>query len=57
MKKLILLLTTICFLINTNLVADNKERSLLEKVLNRDLPGGAAAKSKKEKLVKYFLFF
>ena len=52
MKKLILLLTTICFLINTNLVADNKDRSLLEKVLNRDLPGGAAAKSKKEKLAK-----
>ena len=52
MKRLILLFTAIFFLANSNLAADNKDRSLLEKVLNRDLPGGAAAKSKKKKITE-----
>ena len=52
MKRLILLFTAIFFLANSNLAADNKDRSLLEKVLNRDLPGGTAAKSKKKKITE-----
>ena len=52
MKRLILLFTAIFFLANSNLAADNKDRSLLEKVLNRDLPGGAASKSKKKKITE-----
>ena len=50
MKKIIILATTL-FLIGTiNLYSTENNRSLLEKIFNRDLPGGASSKSKKNKL-------
>ncbi len=44
MKKIIFIITAL-FLLNSNLYATGNDRSLLEKLLNRDLPGGAKSKN------------
>jgi len=52
MKKFILFIATIFLLSNVNGFSAEGDRSLLEKLLNRDLPGGSAAKkNKKQKSV------
>jgi lipid A 3-O-deacylase len=52
MKKFILFIATIFLLSNVNAFSTEGDRSLLEKLLNRDLPGGSAAKkNKKQKSV------
>ena len=48
MNKLVIYFLTIFLLINVN-VHSAENRSLLEKLLNKDLPGGSAAKIKKNK--------
>ena len=48
MKKLVLIIASIFLLTNINVLAAEKNRSLLEKILNRDLPGGPTS-SKREK--------
>ena len=48
MKKLIIFFTAIFLLANTNVFSAEENRSLLEKILNRDLPGGSVAKTKKK---------
>ena len=48
MKKLIIFFTVIFLLANTNVFSAEENRSLLEKILNRDLPGGSVAKTKKK---------
>jgi lipid A 3-O-deacylase len=47
MKNLILLSIAVIFLANTHVSSAEKGRSLLEKLLNRDLPGGSASTSAK----------
>ena len=49
MKKIIPLAILFLLLGAQNLVSA-ENRSLLEKILNRDLPGGAASKAKKNKI-------
>ena len=41
MKKIIVFFISTCLLLSTNAFANDGDRSLLEKLLNRDLPGGA----------------
>ena len=48
MKKLIIFFTAFFLLANTNVFSAEENRSLLEKILNRDLPGGSVAKTKKK---------
>tara|TARA_B110000444_G_scaffold259922_1_gene305222 strand:+ start:50 stop:808 length:759 start_codon:yes stop_codon:yes gene_type:complete len=48
MKKLLVCLATLFLLLNVNAYSAENNRSLLEKILNRDLPGGAASKAKKK---------
>ena len=48
MKKLIILFFTVCLFSNGNAISAEENRSLLEKLLNKDLPGGSAAKKKKK---------
>ncbi len=50
MKKAIVLITMFFLLGTSNLLSAEKNRSLLEKIFNRDLPGGAASKAKKNKI-------
>tara|TARA_B110000967_G_scaffold37357_1_gene36808 strand:- start:630 stop:1412 length:783 start_codon:yes stop_codon:yes gene_type:complete len=47
MKKLTLFFTAIVFLANTHALPVEKDRSLLEKLFNKDLPGGAVSKENK----------
>ena len=49
MKKFTLLITTIFFVLNINAFSAESDRSYLEKLLNRDLPGGSAVKKQKKK--------
>ncbi|MDA8822452.1 acyloxyacyl hydrolase [Candidatus Pelagibacter bacterium] len=46
MKKFIILFATIFLLSSGNAFSADPNKSLLEKILNRDLPGGAASKKK-----------
>ncbi|MBL6858238.1 MAG: acyloxyacyl hydrolase [Pelagibacteraceae bacterium] len=52
MKKLILLSIVVTFLANTHLLSAEKSRSLLEKLLNKDLPGGSVSTSTKSRKAK-----
>jgi len=47
MKKLTIFLIAITFLANDHVMSAEKGRSLLEKLMNRDLPGGEASSVKK----------
>ena len=47
MKYLTLFFIAISFLVNTQSLSAEKNRSLLEKLFNKDLPGGATYKEKK----------
>ena len=49
MKKIFVYLATFFLLFNVNAYSAENDRSLLEKILNRDLPGGAAGKPKQKK--------
>ena len=48
MKKLVLFITTIFLLSNVNAFSVEEDRSLLEKLFNKDLPGGSASKKEKK---------
>ena len=48
MKKFIILFAAIFLLANGNAFSASEDKSLLEKILNRDLPGGAVHKKKKK---------
>ncbi len=48
MKKLIILFSTLFLLSSSNIIAAENNRSLLEKIFNKDLPGGAAANKNKD---------
>ena len=50
MKKLTMLFIATIFLVNTHALPAEKGRSLLEKLLNKDLPGGEVSKANKEAL-------
>jgi hypothetical protein len=49
MKKLALIFIAITFFANTHTLPAEKGRSLLEKVLNKDLPGGVVSRAAKTK--------
>ena len=48
-NSLLVLITTIFFVLNINAFSAESDRSYLEKLLNRDLPGGSAVKKQKKK--------
>ena len=50
MKKLVLFIVTIFLFSNFSAFSVEEDRSLLEKLLNRDLPGGAASKKEKKEV-------
>jgi len=52
MKKLTIFLIATIFLANTHVLPADRDRSLLEKLLNRDLPGGETSKAKKSGVKK-----
>ena len=51
MKKITVFLIFTCLLFSTNAFAADGDRSLLEKLLNRDLPGGAKSTINQKKSV------
>ena len=50
MKKFIILISTAFLLSNGSAFSAEGDRSLLEKILNRDLPGGSVSKKEKKKV-------
>mgnify|MGYP006451954789 FL=1 len=50
MKIFVLFVTIFFWLLNVNVLSIESDRSLLEKLLNKDLPGGAEYKKNKKQI-------